>query len=169
MAVRRERISTEDHPQTSGSQHCPTSSGWAQAHPADPASTQSLSSSQPGPDSQCMWGCCDDEPSAHQAPPGLGLCFLAPRSHKRAAAETEQSSAALTNTFVLPCGQTTALLLKEVDAANQPQRKAVSFGGWASLHPLAAQDRSTHTVPEASLQAIPSSLSFWICLGCVFT
>lgn len=28
--------------------------------------------------------------------------------------------------------------------------------------------RSTHTVPEASLQAIPSSLSFWICLGCIF-
>lgn len=98
-----------------------------------------------------LCGCGD----AHQAPPGLRLCFLPPRPHHRAGAETEQSSEALTNTFVLLCGQTTVLLLKAVDAANQPQRKAVSFGTWASLHPLAAQDRSTHSrgfTPSHSIQ-----------------
>lgn len=107
-------------------------------------------------------------PSARQAPPRLGLSFLPPDHMRGQEQRQEQSSEALTNIFVLLCVQTTALLLKSVDAANQPQRKVASFDTWAPFHPSAAQDRSTRTVPKAPLQAIPSSLSFWVCLGRAF-
>lgn len=107
-------------------------------------------------------------PIAHQAPPGLGLSFLPPDHMREQEQRQEQSSEALTNIFVLLCVQTAALLLKTVDAANQPQRKAAPFDTWASFHPSAAQDRSTRTAPKAPLQAIPSSLSFWACLGRAF-
>lgn len=182
MAVGKERISTEDHPWTedptvpSHQATMPPTLPWVQVHPTRPcrpADKRRLSSNQRGIASQWMLGMrVLTRTTGHLR----GWCSgFSPRSHTRTGAETEQSSAVLTNGFLLLYVLDNSSSAKDSGCC-KPGSKESSVPSTREhpFTPTAAQDRrSRHTVraqphQKAPLQAISSSLSFWVCWGYAF-
>lgn len=167
MAVGRGRISTEDHPQTSVSQCCPTRSWFL------PPSLGTGTSYRPCQQtetqlqlSQALTHSDVGMPSAHRAPPGLGLCFLPP-GHTRGQEQRQTRAQRLSQT-PLSC----FVGRQELFCSREWMLQTSLKGKQCPLEPghpfTPRQHRTEARAPEASLQAIPSSLSFWVCLGCVF-